>query len=80
MIMYCPVCNKEHDVPVIRRPAKFQYKGKTVEFEQTVYRCDNLGDDFNLIKMRATEENRTYCDGRLLDINIKALREAYERS
>lgn len=70
--MYCPVCNKEHDVPVIRRPAKFQYKGKTVEFEQTVYRCDK--------NVNATEENRTYCDGKLLDINIKALREAYERS
>lgn len=65
IVMYCPACGCMHGVELLSETANTTIKGRSVEYVRKYYRCDNVSDD------------NEFVDGRILNENLAAAREAY---
>lgn len=63
----CPMC-KKHDAIIIKRKAKGLYKGKYVDYEETVYFCSFLGED---------DPDSYFVPPKVMNENIRKIKEAY---
>lgn len=62
---YCPICEEEHEVKVLKIVSKEIIKNEEIEYEQIVYECEECNEYFE--------------DGELLNRNLDELRDAYRR-
>ncbi len=77
----CPICGVG-TIKVERKPETFEYKGKTLTLELTVYSCDVCGEDFfddeEMRKHQKTiKDFQRRVDGLLTSEEIKQIREKY---
>lgn len=62
----CPVCDQVHDLNPLRRKSKTVVKGQEIEVEEAFLVCPN-----------ASEEEREFVNGRLLNDNLLSALDAY---
>ena len=65
----CPMC-KKHESIIIDRTAKGYYKGKYVDYEETVFFCSTLGED---------DPDAYFVPPKVMDKNLLRLMQAYEK-
>jgi putative zinc finger/helix-turn-helix YgiT family protein len=65
----CLICDQPHDLTPLLRKAKTTVKGQEVEYEEAFLVCPN-----------ATEEEREFVDGRLMNRNLLSALDAYRVS
>lgn len=60
----CPICGEIHEVEKRKRNATAKKHGKSIEYVETYYRCTNRNTDF--------------VTGKMMDENLKIVREKYQ--
>lgn len=65
MKMYCPYCDREHEISIIEKKSEVDFKGEKIVFNEKNYYCDVCSVDF--------------CDGELEDENLISIKDAYRK-
>ena len=47
MKIYCPFCDKEHEISIIERETESLIKNESVKYVERVYHCDACGSEFS---------------------------------
>ena len=63
MLMYCPFCNKDHNIPIIRKNMSVKLHGVCVTYQNKSFYCTDTGEYF--------------ADGAMLNENLSAARVAW---
>ena len=66
--MDCPLCDKEHEVKVVRIIDQALIKDEQIDYEAILYKCDNCD-----------EEESYFANGKMANENILAARNSYNR-
>jgi len=66
MKIYCPFCDKEHEISIIERETESLIKNESVKYVERVYHCDACGSEFS--------------DGEINDSNLLNARDEYRKS
>ena len=66
MKMYCPFCDKEHEISIIERETECLIKNESVKYIERVYHCDICDLEFS--------------DGEINDSNLLNARDEYRKS
>lgn len=64
--LYCPYCDKEHNIWIVENNAECIIKEEKVEYVEKNYYCDYYNEEFN--------------DGELLDQNLQTARDQYRKN
>ena len=63
--MYCPICDREHEVDIIYKRIEVIVKNQRIECMQKSYRCGNANDE------------NEFANGKTLNENLLAVKDAY---
>lgn len=63
MYMYCPLCETNHDVQIIKKPMIIKMYGENIQCDHDFFYCNNKKD--------------TFCNGKMVNDNLAATRTAY---
>ena len=65
--MYCPICDKEHEVSIITKNIDVIIKNQSIICKQKLYKCENV------------EEDNEFASGKMINENLLAARDSYRR-
>lgn len=69
ILMYCPICDKVHEIEERVRTANIIIKGREVTYEENYYLCPGCN-----------EEENEFATGKMEDENLSRAREAYKQA
>lgn len=69
ILMYCPICDKVHEIEERVRTANITIKGKEAVYEEIYYLCHDCN-----------EEENEFATGKMENENLSRAREAYKQA